>query len=231
MPELLGRGLFLGAMLLASAVACTPKHSIKPLPDFVSTGLEPGDRVTVATHDGETREFVITEIRRDIVRGENEQFALQDLASIQKHAWKRPKSPCGGEKPLGCSIPLLINLASESHSHYREKFYDACAQHDYCYRHGFASYGLDRKSCDDEFLTDMQKSCPGVPTSKIGKVFGAIDGSLGSRNTCLSVADDFYTAVRRYGDDKYETIASTYCEYNGPPVSAGQSVDTAAKPE
>ena len=209
--------------LLACAVACTPTHNVKPLPNFVNVGLEPGDRVTVTTHDGQTQEFVVTEIRGDVLLGDAAEFPLQDVASIQKHAWKRPESPCGGDKQLGCSLPIIVGLASDLHKDYSDKFYDACAQHDYCYRHGFASYRLDRQTCDDEFLTNMQNSCPSVSKSTFRKLLDVLDTSGDSRRNCLSVADDFYTAVRRYGEDKFETSASTYCEYNGPPASAGKS--------
>lgn len=214
---------------IACAIACTPTHNVKPLPNFVNAGLEPGDRVSVTTHDDTEHEFVITEIRGDVLLGDDVAFGLQDIASIRKHAWERPQSPCGGEEPLGCSLPLLVSLASELHSHYREKFYDACAQHDYCYRHGFASYGTNRESCDDEFLLDMQNSCPTEAVSRLGKVFDALDNSVESRQSCLSVADDFYAAVRRYGEQKFATSASTYCEYNGPPGSAGRPVIAAPK--
>ena len=210
------------AVWVVCAIACTPTHNVKPLPNFVNAGLAPGDRVTVTTHDDEKHEFVITEIRGDVLFGENAAFALQDVASIQKHAWDRPESPCGGEKPLGCSLPLLVSLTSELHSYYRDEFYDACAQHDYCYRHGFASYGMDRQSCDDNFLLDMQNSCPDEGSSRVGKIFDVLDDSIQSRRNCLSVADDFYAAVRHYGEKKYATSTSTYCEYDGPPASARQ---------
>lgn len=221
-------------VLLASMMACTPMHAVKPLPNFVDVALTPGDRVTVQTHDGATHEFIITEIRGDTLVGDNQQFALRDLASIQKHAWKRPESPCGGEEPLGCSIPLLVSLASERHNQYRKPFYDACAQHDYCYRHGAATYGVDRQSCDDEFLTDMQNSCPNAAGSKVGKVIEVLDNSVQSRRACLSVANDFYSAVRRYGEDRFETANSSYCEYNGPPqkpVGAGQPANPPPNPQ
>ena len=222
--------LMLGAGILVCVAACAPTHTVKPLPDFVQAGLEPGDTITVTTHGGETQKFELKEIRGDILVGENTQFALQDLKSIKKHAWSRPESACGGEKPLGCSMPLLISLASKSHNHYKEKFYDACAQHDYCYGHGLATYGADRKSCDDEFLLDMQNLCPDAATSTFGKVLQTIGDSVESRHTCLTVANDFHFAVRRYGEDKYLTTTSSYCEYNGPPllpVSAPQTVPPA----
>lgn len=204
------------AVFIGCLVACAPTHTVKPLPNFVKVALMPGDRVTVTTHDGATHKFVITEIGGNTLSGDNVQFALQDIASLKKHAWTRPESPCGGEKSLGCSVPFLVNVASKSHSRYGKKFYDACAQHDYCYRHGAASYGLDRDTCDDEFLANMQNTCPSAAGTTIGKVFEVFDDSVDSRQTCLSVADDFYSAVRRYGEEKFLTASSTYCEYNGP---------------
>jgi hypothetical protein len=185
----------------------------------VNKGLAPGDRIEVITHSGATHEFVISEIRGDILIGEGKEIPLHEIASLRKFAWSRPESPCGGVKPLGCSVPILVRLASDSYSRYRDTFYDACAQHDYCYRHGFRSYGMDRKTCDDEFLLDMQNTCPVPAVSAIGKTLEVLDGSVGSRNTCLSVADDFYAVVRKLGEKKFETTSSTYCEFNGPPAA------------
>ncbi|MEM7276772.1 MAG: hypothetical protein AAF385_01495 [Pseudomonadota bacterium] len=202
--------------LLTVIAACAPTHTIKPLPDFVSTGLEASDKVTVTTNGGEVHTFEVREVRGNLLIGEDIQFDLRKLASIKKHAWSRPDSPCGGEKPLGCSVPFLVAIASESHAHYEEKFYDACAQHDYCYRHGYASYGTDRESCDENFLVDMQALCPQAAVTGVGKVFEALDGSLDSRHTCLGVAKDYYGAVRRYGEKKFLTETSTFCAYDGP---------------
>ncbi len=219
------KAFFVAAFLLVLAVACTPTHNIKPLPNFVKVGLAPGDRVTITKHDGATYEFVVTEVRGDILISGDEEFLLHDIAAIQKHAWERPESPCGGEKPLGCSVPILVSLASDTHSHYGDKFYEACAQHDYCYRHGFASYGLDRNSCDDAFLKDMQNSCPHKARGTLGGLFEALDSSMESRQSCLTAANDFYAAVRRYGEDKFETNNSTYCEFDGPPVRGAKSAN------
>lgn len=206
--------------------ACTPMHTVKPLPDFVSVGLEPGDRIQITTRSGDTREVVVAEIQRDRIVGEDQEYLLEDLVSIKKAAWERPESPCGAGKPLGCSVPWLVSLASEAHGHYKEKFYDACADHDYCYRHGHASYGLDRKACDDAFLDDMRALCPSGAASGFGKVLEAFDDSVDSRQTCETVANDFYHAVRRYGAERFETTLSTYCEYDGPPAGGPRAPET-----
>lgn len=210
-------------LVVLFVVSCTPAHNVKPLPDFVRTGIEVGDRVIVTSHAGEVSEFVVTENRVDTLIGEDIEIDLADAARIQVYGWERPDSPCGGDKPLGCSLPILISLASEEHAHYKEEFYDACAQHDYCYRHGFASYGLDRKACDTEFLQGMQALCPEAAKGTMGKVLQSVDGSTSSRGVCLRIADDYHAAVRRYGEKKFLSTTSTYCEYNGPPDSGTSS--------
>ena len=204
----------------ASAAACAPAHNVKPLPNFVETAIEPGDKVTVTTRDGEIQEFVVTDVRDEILFGEAQQIPISNIVKLQKRSWSRPPSPCGGDKPLGCSVPLLISVASESHSHYREVFYDACAQHDYCYRHGHRSYGVYRETCDTRFLVDMQALCPAPGGNVVTKTLQLLDDTVSSRQTCLAVAQSFYLAVREYGEDKFETENSTYCEYDGPPPAA-----------
>ncbi|MGD8977804.1 MAG: hypothetical protein PVG91_09380 [Gammaproteobacteria bacterium] len=203
--------------LLAGLVACAPAQNVKPLPNFVETAIEPGDKVIVTTVDGETSEFVVTEVRDETLFGDDHRIPISDIATLQKRSWSRPASPCGGQKPLGCSVPIAISIASESHEYYREKFYDACAQHDYCYRHGYRSYGLDRETCDTEFLENMRAICPEEAGNVVTRTFQLMDDSVESRQTCLAVANSFYVGVRRYGEDKFEIEGSTYCEYDGPP--------------
>ena len=128
---------------------------------------------------------------------------------------KRPASPCGGGKSLGCSVPILVSLTSDVYEHYRRYFYDACAQHDYCYRHGYRTYGLDREACDAEFLDNMLKACPAPSRFGIGEILDAL--SVESRNTCLATAAEFHAVVRRYGEDEFQHDTSTTCHYNGPP--------------
>lgn len=217
--------------LMFLAIACVPRHTVKPLPEFVKAGLEPGDTVTVTTRNGESYTFEITDIEGDVLLGDGRRLLLKDIATLQKHSWSRPVSPCGGDAALGCSVPLLVNLASDLHGHYKNVFYDACAQHDYCYRHGFVTYGADRLQCDEAFLEQMQGLCPAEATSAVGKVFAATDGSIESRGACLSAASDFYVAVRRYGIERFATADSTHCEYDGPmaPQPGAPSRENATK--
>ena len=200
--------------VLASILGCAPTHNVKPLPDFVNVAIQPGDKVTVTTKFGETTEFVVSEVTREALIGEDYRVALEDIDALSKTAWKRPASPCGGEKALGCSVPLPVSLSSKVYNHYSDHFYDACAQHDYCYRHGFRTYGLDRDTCDAEFLQDMRMACPAPSPTGFGKIMDVM--SHESRDTCLSTADEFYVVVRKFGEEKFQTDTSTVCEYNGP---------------
>lgn len=197
--------------------ACMPAHNVKPLPDFVETGIEPGDQVIVTTKDGRTARFVVTDVRDETLFGEGERIPISDIAVLKKRSWSRPASPCGGEKPLGCSLPVAVSVASESHAHYREEFHDACAEHDYCYRHGYRTYGVTREECDLRFLADMRNLCPPPAGNVVAKTLQVLDDSVESRRTCLAVADSFYLAVSEFGEGNFEIEGSTYCEYDGPP--------------
>ena len=200
--------------VLALCSACAPTHNVKPLPDFVNLAIQPGDKVTVTTKSGETAEFVVTEVTSEALIGTDYRVELTDIEALGKTSWKRPPSPCGGEKALGCSVPLPVSLSSEVYKHYSDYFYDACAQHDYCYRHGFRTYGLDRDACDAELLQNMRIACPAPSQSGFGKIMDVM--SHESRDTCLAMADNFYVVVRQHGKDKFQTDTSTVCEYNGP---------------
>lgn len=203
--------------ILAAGVACVPTHVVKPLPNFVKVAIEPGDTVIVTTHSHETIKFVVTEVNEKALHGAERQVELIDIAELRKVSRKRPPSPCGGEEALGCSVPLLVSLASKEHAHYREEFYSACEVHDYCYRHGSRTYGLDREFCDAEFLQNMQMTCPKSSDSTFGYVFEVLDDSIDSRSTCLSVAADFHLAAQDFGEKNFQTVSGSYCEYNGPP--------------
>lgn len=202
-------------IVAAILAACTPTHTVRPLPDFVQTGIQAGDKVILTTLDGEETEFVVVEVTDDALVSATDRYLLSDIAELKKLSWSEPSSPCGDGKPLGCSVPLWVSLTSEAHEHYRGAFHEACVQHDYCYRHGFNTYGHDRAACDEEFKANMEQTCP-KPESKLGKAVDVLFGGVQSRDTCLSVADDFYSVVRRFGADKFQADDGSYCEYDGP---------------
>ena len=204
--------------ILAAVIICTacaPTHNVKPLPEFVDKGIEPGDKVIVTTKSGDTIEFVVSEVTNSMLIGAEHRVAPEDIDTLRKKSWSTPPSPCGGDEKLECSVPLLVSLTSETYAHYRRHFHDACTQHDYCYRHGFRTYGLDREACDVEFLENMRAACPAATGSPLG-IFIDVS-SVHSSHTCLSTADEFYAVVRRYGESEFHSDTSTVCEYDGPP--------------
>lgn len=112
--------------------------------------------------------------------------------------------PCGEVVELGCSIPTAV-LIIEDYREQANKFHDACVTHDLCYRHGAATYDLDRKDCDDGFYEDMKTACSGL-------------GGLGILNPedyakCQLAALETYEAVRKHGEERFRSTASTVCEY------------------
>ncbi|MEO1201510.1 MAG: hypothetical protein AAFX10_02305 [Pseudomonadota bacterium] len=208
-----------GAALLLMAVAvaaCAPQHTVKPLPNFVTTALAPGDKVRIVTRDGVTATLVLSAVSPAALEGDGRRIELGDIATLKKIAWERPDSPCGGQRPLGCSVPWFIHLASERHSHYADVFYDACTEHDYCYRHGARTYGAERVECDDRFLADMLTLCPEKSDGVLTKALELLDDSVESRRVCVAVAQDYHGAVQHYGGEGFRSDTSTYCEYDGP---------------
>jgi hypothetical protein len=206
--------------ILAVCAACVTTqqtHKVRPLPNFVAAAIEPGDTVIVTTYDHEDVEFIVTEVSENAIHSADREFRLVDVAELHKVGHQRPPTPCGGAEPLGCSVPFLVARASKEHGHYKEEFYEACEQHDYCYRHGYRTYGLDREFCDQEFLDNMQKSCPVGDDSTLGSIIEAFDDSMDTRTVCMTVAQDFYVAARDFGEKHYQGRFSSYCEYNGTP--------------
>jgi hypothetical protein len=206
------------AMLLVGVSCTTPEmQPVRVLPDFVNAAIRPGDTVIVSTLGHEDIEFVVTEVTDTSLHSADREILLIEIAELHKVSSERPPTPCGNGEPLGCSLPLLVSLASKEHNHYKEEFYAACEQHDYCYRHGVRTYGLDREYCDTEFLVNMQMSCPVGSSSTFGSVMEAMNDSVESRAVCMQVASDFQMVVQDYGEKNFEVQGSTYCEYNGPP--------------
>ena len=203
-----GRALSL-LILVSSCVlgSCSwaPLHDIRPRPDYIKAGVQPGDTVEIETKDGEKVSFVVTEVEATAVVGENERVRFSDIAKIGTRSWKEPEHPCGGGKPVGCSIPEVVLVLSERYSQQVDKFRIACMTHDFCYRHGVATYGVERAECDEIFYEDMKKKCRGPASLDVLNVkeFGI----------CQLAAKQTYEAVRRYGEPAHQTTTSTYCEY------------------
>ena len=202
------RKLALISLLALSACVYTPRHEIRPEPAHIRAGVAPGDRVEVVTLDGRQLEFEVTAVENDALVGGGERVSFLDIAALFKLSWKEPGHPCGAGRPVGCSIPKVVAVMSGNLGGYGDRFHQACKHHDFCYRHGYATYGTSRDACDDQFRAAMEIECGTL------SVLDMMDAERAREHTvCTLAAEQMYVAVRRYGEDAYETADSTYCEY------------------
>jgi hypothetical protein len=201
------RLLLLSSVLLLGA--CVPLQTVRPLPDFVALAIKPGDQVELKTHAGEEVEFQASQVDAQSISSPHRRFLLNDIAELYVRSRDRPEYPCGGTQALGCSIPKgvkftdfvfgLMKKGVSWHSEYADRFYDACVQHDFCYRHGYKTYGHTKEYCDEEFYNNMLASC------------GAVDVP------CMAVAKEFSWAVKEHAEEgAFQKETSTKCQYDGP---------------
>jgi hypothetical protein len=203
------------ALTLVALAACsniTPMKEVRPEPNFIAAAIEPDHEVRIETVDGRELEFVVAEVESDaLVSSDGERIYFEDIHAISFRSWEDPAHPCGGGQPVGCSMPELIGEIGY-YKEYRNKFHKSCEQHDYCYRHGQTTYGLDQQDCDDRFYTDMLGQC-----GPAGGILGLLEaaGDVTEPAKCRLAADQFYAAVQRYGAKAFRTTTSTYCAYDG----------------
>lgn len=200
--------LVLFPFLLSS---CAQWWQVRPYTDFVSAEIVPGDKLRIETRDGTRVKLVVVQIRDDRIIGENQTVMLGDIVELEKYSKVPPANPCSPKLPLGCSVPQWATVLSESQARYAEFFYPSCEQHDYCYRHGAATYGTDRDSCDFRFLNDMQAQC--MP-DRFTQLLLEMDINYAE---CNVIAMEFYQVVKKYGVNRFSFTSSSYCEYDGPP--------------
>jgi len=199
------------AVVVLLTPSCAEWWQVRPYPEFVTAEVKPGDKVRLETIDGESDKFQVSYVRYGSIEGEGRSVLLRDIAKLEKLSKVPPANPCSPQVPLGCSVPDWAQLLHESQRHFQEYFYPSCEQHDYCYRHGAATYGKSKNACDSEFLLDMQAQCN--PEDFIDMLALAGDRQI----ECAAVTIEFYMAVQKYGVNRYQSAKSTYCEYDGPP--------------
>ena len=223
-------------MLLLSA--CAELQPVRTTPDFVTTAVKPGDLIELVTIADERLKFEVTHVDDVSIGSPEHLIALEEIKELYLISKERPKVPCGGAEELGCSVPgkakaldAIMNkvigssadgligvladmgVGTNWHSTYEEKFYYACLQHDFCYRHGFKTYGHEKESCDSEFYNDMVELC-GIDVG------------------CRAAAKEFGWAVTNHAEEgAYQTETSTYCEYDGPPLVQKITGQAASVPE
>lgn len=195
-------------LLTAACSTVSPKHEIPPRQDFILAGVQVGDTVEITTANGKQYKFKVTKISGFGIHGGERFIALGDITKLVKRSWIEPGHPCGAGEPVGCSIPEVVRLIEE-YTDQAEKFHPACVTHDFCYRHGHATYGTSRAECDAVFLEQMKESCKGFAG------LGVLD--VKDHSICLVSATQTYEAVRKYGKQHFRTDSSTYCDYNWQP--------------
>lgn len=110
--------------------------------------------------------------------------------------------------PLACSAKPseFSELSEPSLMIFNSVFYEACVAHDYCYRHGYATYGKSRSSCDDDFYHDMLDLCGNYAIS-------GVLNTVGVSVACSYAAALYYQGVHHLGQSAYKAAGSTCCWY------------------
>ncbi len=196
-------------VLLTGCAQVTPKHDIPVKREYIEAGIQVGDTIEITTLDGEEHRFEVVDVQPHEIVGPDGAIAVTNIRSIKKRSWKVPIHPCGNNEPVGCSIPEVVLIISSDYEEQAEKYHPACVTHDFCYRHGFATYGVTREQCDAEFLQDMKQACAGYGG------LGRLD--VEQYGICQLAASQTYEAVRRKGEPSFRTTGSTYCEYRPDP--------------
>ena len=196
------------AVLIVAIAGCaqvTPAHKIPAKPDFIRAGVQAGDSVEITTKDGEQRKVEVQNVTENAIEGPSETILFSDTQSLVKRSWTEPGHPCGGGLPTGCSIPAVALLLSSDYETQSEKFRTACVTHDFCYRHGVATYNVTREECDSDFYDDMKEACGGLGG------LGVLD--IADFSKCQVAAKQTFAAVRRHGQQHFQTTTSQYCKY------------------
>ena len=196
--------LILFCELLGGCATVTPAHDIPVTTEYIEAGVQVGDTLEITTNDGKETTIVVIDVGEDYIDGPDGGIAISDIQKIVKRSFHEPGHPCGANEPVGCSIPAVL-LLSDEYEQQAEKFHPACVTHDFCYRHGYATYGLTREECDADFLADMKASCKGTAG------IGFLDPEQYS--VCRLAADQTHNAVRLKGEPYFRTSTSTVCEY------------------
>ncbi len=196
---------FLFSVLASGCASVTPSHNIPVKTEYIDAGIQAGDTIEITLKDGEEMTMEVVSVRMDAIEGPDGDISISDIQSIVKRSWELPGHPCEGDEPVGCSVPEVVLLLSAEYKEQAAKFHPACVTHDFCYRHGNATYGATRKECDTAFLADMKKSCSGI---------GGLDIlDLEQYSICRFAADQTHGVVRLKGEPHFRTSTSSYCEY------------------
>jgi hypothetical protein len=201
--------IIMAAMAACACAQIAPSHEIPVKPDHINAGIEAGDTVEITTKDGETRKFVVKEVGTNSIEGPSETIPFSQISKLVKRSFEAPTHPCAVGVEVGCSIPEVVLLLSSEYEEQAEKFHPACVTHDFCYRHGFATYGASRDECDNTFYDNMKAACGGT--------FSIIVVDFEQSAICNLAARQTFNVVRTYGEKHYQSSGGSYCEYRDNP--------------
>jgi hypothetical protein len=115
---------------------------------------------------------------------------------------------------LDCSLPPGAGYAFRPHpgaAPVALRFRQACAFHDFCYRHGLATYGYQQNDCDEMLQEHSFRICRYV------------FGDEKTIDECRLEAKKITLAVRLFGSDAFQGWGnSTYYEFDPFPVRASR---------
>ncbi|SAK53836.1 hypothetical protein AWB77_01472 [Caballeronia fortuita] len=140
-----------------------------------------------------------------------------------------------GGRSLDCSIPSWADVAfrtpSNSLSDVRLRFRQACVNHDFCYRHGFATYGYSQNDCDMMLQQSSYRLCRQVfQRDSVSKQSGAATKEKPFA-FCEAEARKVLLGVALGGAGSYMGAGrSTYFEYDPMPSVADDYVVARAVP-
>lgn len=176
--------------------------------------------IYVAVHVKETIDGVEYLSKRYVQKGNKRDWKMTKPLEINVAL---PRGKCGAGEVLECSNPWSINYSIVPFA--KQIFEGACIRHDYCYRHGFLTYGKSRKDCDDEFLAKMRQTCGSYDALKVIVEIATVGAR---RAACEYEAWAMYQGVRNYGGRSFRKQNGSTCFYDGrpgPPVTRGPTDD------
>ena len=131
----------------------------------------------------------------------------------------------GRGEGLDCSIPtileaLMFDASPGVESPISLQFRQACVFHDYCYRHGYATYGYAQADCDSILLQQAFRTC--VQIYEAGYILSGQTYARGSTTSkCQSRAREVLLGVRLGGVGSFKAGEhSSYFEFDPMPMRA-----------
>ncbi len=142
----------------------------------------------------------------------------------------------GGEgRGIDCSIPSLGDVAfkrPDGVSDIRLRFRQACVNHDFCYRHGFATYGYTQNDCDLALQESAFRLCRQIQREGGSDSKGELEAGTDPYSYCETEAKKVLLGVALGGAGSYKGPGrSTYFEYDPMPEHADNYLIARAMPQ